>query len=381
MNRFAPSAHHLSAMACALALTCFLSGCSTLEESKINYKSASQAPTLEVPPDLTQLKRDSRYQVAGSNSALVSAASATGPTRTAPDAGTAANQAGEARIVRSGTQRFLVINRSADSVWEPLREFWKDNGFVLSLDQPELGIMETDWAENRAKLPQDFLRKTIGKVFDSFYSTGERDRFRTRIERTPNGLEITVTHRGLTEIYTSSMKDATIWSPRTTDPELEIEFLHRLMMRLGGQGLSINAASTSAASPVKAASSVSVMPADVKVIKQNNLPAIEITDNFERAWRRVGVAIDRTGFTVEDRDRAQGVFFVRYAPPGATGKEPGFFAKLFTSDKVIPTLTKYRIAVTSKGDVSTVMVQGADGIPETSANADKIIKLLADEIK
>ena len=381
MNRFAPSAHHLSAMACVSALTCFLSGCSTLEESKINYKSASQAPTLEVPPDLTQLKRDSRYQVAGSNSALFSAASAAGPTRTAPDAGTAANQAGEARIVRSGTQRFLVINRSADSVWEPLREFWKDNGFVLSLDQPELGIMETDWAENRAKLPQDFLRKTIGRVFDSFYSTGERDRFRTRVERTANGLEITVTHRGLTEIYTSSMKDATIWSPRTTDPELEIEFLHRLMMRLGGQGLSINAASTSAASPFKAASSVAVMPADVKVIKQNNLPAIEITDSFERAWRRVGVAIDRTGFTVEDRDRAQGVFFVRYAPPGATGKEPGFFAKLFTSDKVIPTLTKYRIAVTSKGDVSTVMVQGADGIPETSANADKIIKLLADEIK
>jgi outer membrane protein assembly factor BamC len=368
-------------MACAVALICFLSGCSTLEESKINYKSASQAPTLEVPPDLTQLKRDSRYQVAGSNSALVSAASATGPTRTAPDAGTAANQAGEARIVRSGTQRFLVINRSADSVWEPLREFWKDNGFVLSLDQPELGIMETDWAENRAKLPQDFLRRTIGKVLDSLYSTGERDRFRTRVERTANGLEITVTHRGLTEIYTSSMKDGTIWSPRATDPELEIEFLHRLMMRLGGQGLSINAASTSAASPVKAASSVSVMPADVKVIKQNNLPAIEITDNFERAWRRVGVAIDRTGFTVEDRDRAQGVFFVRYAPPGATGKEPGFFAKLFTSDKVIPTLAKYRIAVTSKGGVSTVMVQGADGIPETSANADKIIKLLADEIK
>ena len=368
-------------MACAAALTCFLSGCSTLEESKIDYKSASQAPTLEVPPDLTQLKRDSRYQAAGSNSTLVSAASAAGPTRTVPDAGTAVNQAGEARIVRSGTQRFLVINRSADSVWEPLREFWKDNGFVLNIDQPELGIMETDWAENRAKLPQDFLRKTLGKLFDSIYSTGERDRFRTRVERTANGLEITITHRGMTEIYTSSMKDATIWTPRATDPELEIEFLRRLMMRLGGQGLSNNSASNSAASSVIAVPSVAVMPADVKVIKQNNLPAIEITDSFERAWRRVGVAIDRTGFTVEDRDRAQGVFFVRYAPPGTTGKEPGFFAKLFTSEKVIPALAKYRIAVTSKGDVSTVMVQGADGIPETSANADKIIKLLADEIK
>ena len=378
MNRFAPSSYPLNAMACAAALTCFLSGCSILEESKIDYKSASQAPKLEVPPDLTQLRRDSRYQVAGSNSALASTALAASPTRAALDSGTAANQAGEARIARIGTQRYLVINRSADSVWEPLREFWKDNGFVLSLDQPELGIMETDWAENRAKLPQDFLRRAIGKILDSLYSTGERDRYRTRVERTANGLEITITHRGMAEIYTSTSKDATIWSPRAADPELEIEFLRRLMMKLGGESLSANSASTSS---VKAASSGEVMPADVKVIKQNNLPVIEINDGFDRAWRRVGVAIDRTGFTVEDRDRAQGVFFVRYAPPGTTGKEPGFFAKLFTSDKVIPTLAKYRIAVTSKGEVSTVMVQGADGIPETSANADKIIKLLADEIK
>ena len=378
MNRFTPSSYPLNAMACAAALTCFLSGCSILEESKIDYKSASQAPKLEVPPDLTQLRRDSRYQVAGSNSALASTALAASPTRAALDSGTAANQAGEARIARIGTQRYLVINRSADSVWEPLREFWKDNGFVLSLDQPELGIMETDWAENRAKLPQDFLRRAIGKILDSLYSTGERDRYRTRVERTANGLEITITHRGMAEIYTSTSKDATIWSPRAADPELEIEFLRRLMMKLGGESLSANSASTSS---VKAASSGEVMPADVKVIKQNNLPVIEINDGFDRAWRRVGVAIDRTGFTVEDRDRAQGVFFVRYAPPGTTGKEPGFFAKLFTSDKVIPTLAKYRIAVTSKGEVSTVMVQGADGIPETSANADKIIKLLADEIK
>jgi len=378
VNRFAPSSDPLNAMACAAVLSCFLSGCSILEESKIDYKSASQAPKLEVPPDLTQLRRDSRYQVAGSNSALASTASAASPTRAAFDAGTAANQSGEARIARIGTQRYLVINRNADFVWEPLREFWKDNGFVLSLDQPELGIMETDWAENRAKLPQDFLRRSIGKILDSLYSTGERDRYRTRVERTANGLEITITHRGMAEIYTSTSKDATIWSPRAADPELEIEFLRRLMMKLGGESLSANSASTSS---VKAASSGEVMPADVKVIKQNNLPVIEINDGFDRAWRRVGVAIDRTGFTVEDRDRAQGVFFVRYAPPGTSGKETGFFAKLFTSDKVIPTLAKYRIAVTSKGEVSTVMVQGADGIPETSANADKIIKLLADEIK
>lgn len=381
MNRFATSARQLTPFACAATIICFLSGCSALEESKIDYKRATQATTLEVPPDLTQLRRDSRYQVSGSNTASGMASNPGSMGRSANDAGTATNQAGNARIERSGSQRFLIVQRNADSVWEPLREFWKDNGFVLTLDQPELGIMETDWAENRAKLPQDFIRRTLGKVFDSVYSTGERDRFRTRVERTTNGLEITITHRGLTEIYTTNAKDATAWTPRAADPELEIEFLRRLMLRLGGQNQTAGSSANTAAIGVSASAPSTSMPSDVKVTKLNNLPAIEIRDGFDRAWRRVGVAIDRTGFTVEDRDRAQGVFFVRYAPPGTSGKEPGFFAKLFTSDKVIPTLAKYRIAVTSKGDISTVQVQGADGIPETSANAERIIKLLADEIK
>ena len=367
----------LTALASAAALTCLLAACSTLEESKIDYKSASQAPTLEIPPDLTQLKRDSRYQVAGATSAL---ASATAPAvRTPNDAGTATNQAGDAKLVRVGSQRYLEVQRSADAVWEPLREFWKDNGFVLTTDQPDLGIMETDWAENRAKLPQDFLRKAVGKMFDSLYSTGERDRFRTRVERTDKGLEITVTHRGMKEIYTSASKDQTMWTPREADTELEVEFLRRLMLRLGGQNKAT--ATAAIATPTSPARAASGMATDVKVTKVNQLPAIEIQDGFDRAWRRVGVAIDRTGFTVEDRDRAQGVFFVRYAPPGSPSQEPGFFAKLFSSEKAIPVLAKYRIAVTSKGDVSTVQVQAPDGILETSANADKIIKLLADEIK
>lgn len=380
MNRFESMPRRLNVLACAAGLTCLLAACSSLEESKIDYKSASQAPTLSVPPDLTQLKRDSRYQVAGTGPSSALANSNAGAPRAINDAGTATNQAGNAKIVRTGTQRYLVVQRTADSVWEPLREFWKDNGFVLSTDQAELGIMETEWAENRAKLPQDFIRKTVGKMFDSLYSTGERDRFRTRVERTANGLEITITHRGMAEIYTSPLKDQTVWSPRPADTELEIEFLRRLMLRLGGQEQTATNNNVAALATTSMPQSTG-LAADVKLSKVNQLPAIEIKDGFDRAWRRVGVAIDRTGFTVEDRDRAQGVFFVRYAPPGSPDKEPGFFAKLFSSEKAAPALAKYRIAVTSKGDVSTVQVQGADGIAETSANAEKIIKLLADEIK
>ena len=382
MNRFAPTLRHMTALAFASTLVCLMSGCSSLEEDKINYKSASKPlPTLEVPPDLTQIKRDSRYQIGGTASALAMAANAT-PTRSVTEAFTATNQAGNARIERVGNQRTLKVDIKADAAWEPLREFWKENGFTLNIDQPELGIMETDWAENRGKLPQDFIRKSIGKVFDSLYSTGERDKYRTRVERTDKGVEITVTHRGMAEVYTGPLNSSTSWTARPADAELEIEFLRRLMLKFGGQALASQAGTsqtTLATGP--AAAATSTMASDVKVTKIGNQPAIEVQDGFDRAWRRVGVAIDRTGFTVEDRDRGQGVFFVRYAPAGSPDKEPGFFAKIFSSEKATPTLAKYRISVTSKGDVSTVVVQAADGMPETSTNAEKIIKLLANEIK
>ena len=380
MNRFAPKLRHMTALACATTMVCLMSGCSTLEEDKINYKSASKPqPTLEVPPDLTQIKRDSRYQMGNAASALAMTAGASSANRTT-EASTATNQSGNARIERVGNQRFLKVDMKAEAVWEPLRDFWKDSGFTLIIDQPELGIMETDWAENRAKLPQDFIRKSLGKVLDSFYSTGERDKFRTRIERTDKGIEITVTHRGLVEVFNSTSNVSTSWTARPADAELEIEFLRRMMMRLGGETLAIttNNAQMGVSSGSKSATGMAI---DVSITQIGNQPAIEIKDGFDRAWRRVGVAIDRTGFTVEDRDRGQGVFFVRFAPAGSADKEPGFFGKIFSREKAAPALAKYRIAVTSKGDVSTVVVLAADGLPETSANAPKIIKLLAEEIK
>lgn len=363
-----------------ISATLALGACTVLDGEKIDYKSTAKAPSLAVPPDLTQLSRDSRYTVVdGAVSAAGSQKSTAGEGANAKST-VAALGLGDVRIERVGNQRWLVINRPAEALWEPIKDFWQENGFLLAMDQKNLGIMETDWAENRAKLPQDFIRKSLGKVLDSFYSTGERDKFRTRIERTDKGIEITVTHRGLVEVFNSTSNVSTSWTARPADAELEIEFLRRMMMRLGGETLAVttNNAQTGVSSGSKSATGMAI---DVSITQIGNQPAIEIKDGFDRAWRRVGVAIDRTGFTVEDRDRGQGVFFVRFAPAGSADKEPGFFGKIFSREKAAPALAKYRIAVTSKGDVSTVVVLAADGLPETSANAPKIIKLLAEEIK
>ena len=207
-------------------------GCSVLEEGKVDYRSAKKVSNLEVPPDLTQLSRDSRYLVPG---ASVTASSLQQQAQVQPAASVAVVPTdAKLRIERAGSQRWLVIDRAPEKLWEPLREFWQESGFNLALEQEKLGIMETEWAENRAKLPQDIIRSTIGRVFDSLYSTGERDKFRTRIERNAQGgSEIYISHRGMIEVYTSDKKEQTVWQPRPSDVELEAEFLRRLMIKLG----------------------------------------------------------------------------------------------------------------------------------------------------
>jgi outer membrane protein assembly factor BamC len=352
-----------------LALIASLAACSVLESDKIDYKSAGKAPTLEVPPDLTQLSRENRYAVPGG---AVTASGYQAGIANAPSVPTAVGNIGDVRMERSGSQRWIVVNRSPDQLWEPVRDFWQENGFLLTSEQRNLGIMETDWAENRAKLPQDIIRGTLGKLVDSVYSTGELDRFRTRLERTPNGTEIFVSHRGMEEVYNTARKDQTVWQPRATDPELETEFLRRLMVKLGvSQEQSKLLAATSA--PARTASVANV----------GGQPVVQINENFERAWRRVGLALDRTGFTVEDRDRSAGTYFVRYVAPNPDKKEPGFFGKLFTfggSGKTEAPL-KYRILVKGQGEASTVAVLNESGAPETSANAQRIVQVIADDLK
>lgn len=350
-----------------IAMAVALSACSVLEGDKIDYKSAQKGTSLEVPPDLTQLSRESRYVVPGGS---VSANSyAVG--QSLPGVPTAATAVGDVRVERAGNQRWLVVNRPADQIWGPVRDFWQENGFLLAMDQPNLGIMETDWAENRAKIPTDIIRSTIGKVFDGAYSTAERDKFRTRLERSATGgTEIFISHRGMQEVYANREQDQTVWQPRAADPELEAEFLRRLMVKLGAP--QVQAAAAGNVTPSKPSSRVAAV---------GSQPVVVIDEGFDRAWRRVGLALDRTGFTVEDRDRSQGTYFVRYVPPNADKKDPGFLGKLFSRSEPATPPLKFRINLKAEGQTTTVSVLNAAGQPETSANAQRIVQVIADDLK
>ena len=228
---------------------------------------------------------------------------------------------GAFRIERLGNDRWLSTTLTPEQIFPQVRTFWKDNGFNLVQDRPEAGILETDWAENRAKLPQDFLRSTIGKVLDSAYSTGELDKFTTRVERTATGSDVFITHRGMAEVYVGQRNDSTVWQPRPGDPQLEAAFLARLMVKLGAK-------EEQARATVAAATTTPSAPARARLVEGQPTPTLQLDDNFDRAWRRVGIALDRSGFTVEDRDRGQGVYFVRYVDPASAGREePSFFSQ------------------------------------------------------
>lgn len=366
-----------------LSAAAALAACSSIENlitgEKVDYRSAAaKGPALDVPPDLTQLARDSRYNQVGGGAVSAAAyqAGASAPVVVQSNGNVAPSQVGEVRLERQGSQRWIVTPTPPEQLWPRLQAFWKDSGFTLSLDDPAAGVMETEWNENRAKLPKDPVRATLGRVLDFLYSTSERDKFRTRVERGAGGTsEIYVTHRGMEEVYSNQQKETTVWQPRPADPQLEAEFLSRLMIRLG---VKEETAKAVVAAPSGA-------PARARLLAGQPGAALQVDDAFDRAWRRVGVALDRTGFTVEDRDRAQGLYFVRYVDPANPQKsEEGFFAKLFSfgkSDKT-STLSRYRIAVKADGaERSTVSVLTAQGAPEAGETGKRIVGLLVEDLK
>jgi outer membrane protein assembly factor BamC len=375
----------LSSVGTLLALTLALSACSSvdnfLQGDKVDYKSQSvKTAPLEVPPDLTQLQRDGRYAPA-SGSVSASAYQAGGASLNPAAAGAVTTVApatvGEMRVVREGNQRWLVVPMPAEQLWPQLREFWTERGFNLVTDNAQAGVMETDWAENRAKIPQDLLRRTIGRVVDSLYDTGERDRYRTRIERNGETSEVYISHRGMTEEYAGDRKEKTVWTPRPADPGLEAEFLTKLMVKLGTKEAAAREVVAKAASPSTAPT------AAARARAVSGQPALQVDEGFDRAWRRVGLALDRGGFTVEDRDRAGGLYFVRYVDPknAATNADPGFFTKLFGKSDNAGAPVRYRIAVKGEGDKTNVTVQNSQGSPEASDVGQRIVSLLVDDLK
>ena len=366
----------------ALALLALVCGCSNVQNKKIDYKSeAKQARPLEVPPDLAAPNASDRFTVPEANGATYSDYNQGQPAK-AGATQPLLPQRGKAHIERSGSQRWLVVEAPPEQVWPVVRDFWQEMGFIIVSENAETGIMETDWAENRAKIPQDALRNLLGKVIDQAYSTPERDKFRARLERGQQAgtTEVYVSHRGMYEMFVNDANlrqtGRTVWQPRPADPELEAEMLKRMQMKFDGE---------KSIETVQAQGKPTAPPEPRAVVSKaaGGTPVLVMKDDFERAWRRVGLSLDRLGFTVQDRDRARGLYYVRYLNPDADTKKPGLLSRLafWESDGSKGKAAEYRIVVADAKGGSEVKVLSADGAPEKSESATRILTVLQEDLK
>ena len=298
-----------------LLLLAGLSACDSIPfiNNAPDYKAASRARPLEVPPDLTASPSSDAYSIPGSTNYSTYSQAREGQ-EVAVEKVLATPEG--VRLEKSGGQRWLVVNAPPEKIWPVIRDFWNEMGFAVRVENPQLGIMETEWIDSDSitkKETGDWGDK-FDKWLDQLSRFTDKKKFRTRLDRgnDSNTTEIFMTHRSvlgtpedgkkqLGDIDASKKLD--VKEVDSMDIELDTELLRRLMVKLGVEEQKSKSIVASATILNRA-----------EVIKDADGSAtLVLNDPFDRAWRRVGLALDRVGFVIEDKDRSNGIFFVRYA--------------------------------------------------------------------
>jgi outer membrane protein assembly factor BamC len=365
-------------------LVSVMGGCSTVDKAlpdhREDYKKSTTIPSLEVPPDLIGSTRIEEQMLvpdkAPTKTATLSDSQQTSKQKQPQTSVKVLPAIPQVQIKRDGSVRWLVLQGEPETIWPKVKQFWLKNGFSLKIENPSIGIIETEWAEMRSTFPETGIRKYLNKALNTVSSASIRDKFRVRLERgrIVGTTELYLTHRGAEEI---AKGDNFVWQGRPSDPALEAEMLNRFMVFIGIE--QADSLSTKTAKAVKAENEKPISRANLTRTKEGEVNLI-VQEYFARAWRRTGLALDRLGFTVEDRDRSRGVYFIRYIDPEAAKKDDGFFATLFGS-KSTPNSPEYRISLKEETSTTRIVVLNSKGQIETSKTTENILILLHEQLQ
>lgn len=353
-----------------------LSGCSAVKqltgaEESVDYKSTVAGEPLSIPPDLTQANENARYRAPEGTTTYSQYASSQQARQAASDKDRVLPQTPGVEVMRDGDLRWLVVDQPASAVYQKVVDFWIDQGFTLHSRDPKAGLMQTDWAENRAKIPEGWIRSALGAIIDQVFDSGERDRFRTRLERVNGKTEVYISHEHMEE--TPSGDGATFkWVYGKEDPGLNAAMLARLMVYLGTD---VKQAQQQVAQAEQAPDSLQ------EPTLAEDQTALNLSEDFDRAWRRVGVAIDSAGFEVVDRDRSAGDYYIRYldSDTGEKIEQQNFFGRLFGT-KNTAEAASYRIHVAGQGATSQVTVLDKSGQVLQDGTAKRILSVLSNHM-
>ncbi|CAD6533905.1 outer membrane protein assembly factor BamC [Paraburkholderia sabiae] len=389
-----------------------VAGCGTSSPTKIDYKSDSKSKevSLAVPPNMIEETADQRSLPPQSGQTSLSTLQQV--QSEAPSTASVAPAVTGMHIQRDGTESWLVLdNQSPEQAWPQIRRFWQEQGFLLVVDQRDKGVMETDWNETHPSINDGLIRSTLSKAMGNSYVTAERNKYRTRLEAAPNGgTYVFVSQKGLREALSGANNDTSKWEPKPNDPALETEYLKRLMATLAkndtgtrtanattvaavspaGSQTAPNAATSGAKSAAAATAAANVSlaaqqpmrdPLSTETSAQLSSTELTLGEPYDRAWLRVGLALDRSNFTVDDRDRTRGLYFVRYVDPkDMSSAEQGFWSQVFHGRKE-KVAKQYRVNVRAVTPNQTrVAVVDDKGDIDSSSQAKQIMSLMVDQL-
>lgn len=378
-----------------------LDGCSSIKEvfnsKPVDYQTTAQINPLEVPPDLSTPTLDTHYDVNANGkpgSATYSAYAASAAQQASVTASAAQNSnnatgmpstanvlppvVNSVRLERDGSERWLVVQQSPDTVWPILARFWQENGYKLIQDDPKLGVQLTEWKEDQDKLPQDLIHRALGGVLSGLYSSGQRDQYRLRLERDPTNPALTdiyLTERTVVQVYDNSIDGLhTQWQPGPADPGAEAIMLTRLMQDFG------------LAKPQALAQLKDTAPTGMAHVAHLNDGTLVLRDDepFDRAWRRIGLAIDRIGYGVDNSDRNKGIYTITEGSVGINDqKSSGLLDKLAFWKHIGDNVTEFQLELDENPSATgtDVRVLDAKGKPASKEITERIVHKLYDQLK
>jgi len=350
----------LTAIAAALLLLgTGLSGCDTLRGMRKEDPDKVRAERLRLPPDLASGGINNGMSIPAGPGAASGIQAGT----LLPD------PARGITVHKAGAQRWLEVAAKPEQVWQWLHGYLGHYSLKIAREVPSIGLLQTDWILHGVALPRGVFSPQIKDPEDA--RVADYYVFRLEPGAQPNTSEVHVAHRRMAA--QGEGKDA-VWSWRPADPFLEAEMLRGFMLYAGVQP-------ATAAQQVAAAEGA---PAQAQLDSgDDGQPLLALNDGFFNAWRRVGTAVDRLGFTVADRDRSAGQYFVRYDPRAETGRpEKGLLDTLaFWRDDPPDAVEIYVIQLREQGARTLVTVTEEGGAAAPPEVAERILAVLAEQLR
>ena len=366
-----------------------VSGCSVspTDRARVDYKQSDKqtvtVDSLKIPPELTKSKTQNRYSIPSKDGSNLSDYKAAINTQAENTQKRILPVIPDVTVRRDGIFRWLEIDLPAEDVWDTVKQFWLEEGFIIASEDPESGLLETDWAENRAKIGGGVITDTLSRIAPLLVTSPERDKYRTRLERLGNErTEVFLSHEGMALVASTSgeidqRRAKPKWQYRARDPNLEVEMLYRMVAAFGVPSESPE--TENIVVDEKARSGVNPLLAELKENEGDYFLLLSLS--FEQSWRKIGLILDSLDFSIEDKSREDGIFYISYNDPDSRIKPKGLARLAFWRDRG-PIVQSYRLRLSASKNLETseVRVLDSKGQQLSDDTALKILRVIREQL-